>query len=482
MSTIYTENDATGLAQLVAKGEVTPGELLDIALEKTAALNPKLNAIVHIQEDVARAKIAAGLPSGPFSGVPFLIKDLGCEAIDFPTNNGSRLCQGMRWSYDSAMFSRIRATGANTFARTTSPEFGIGPVTEAGVYGGPTRNPWNLGHTSGGSSGGTGAAVAAGIVPAAHGSDGGGSVRIPASSCGLVGVKPTRARLPSGPGAGEGWGGMAIDGFLTRSLRDTATLLDACAGMDKGAPYAAPPMTETFSQAIAHDPTALRIRFHTTTFTGEALHPECIEAVENTAKLLASLGHHVEEWAPEPEIDVPAMMQAWTRIVACGTAGRVAKIIGDRALTPDMVDGVTFGACEFAQGLTGPDYLAALGEIHAFGRRMAGCFDACDVILSPTLATPPMKVGTLPPNNTDFAAYRSGPGGVFEYSPITAIYNASGQPAASLPLHWSANGLPVGVHFACAFGEDALLMSLCGQIERAAPWWDTQQALIDRLS
>ncbi|UYV39166.1 amidase [Rhodobacteraceae bacterium D3-12] len=470
MSDFYTKTDATGLAELVAKKEVTPRELLDIALEKTAALNPRLNAIVHIQQELAESKAKHGLPSGPFHGVPFLIKGLGCEAIDFPTNNGSRLCEGMRWTYDSAMFDRIRATGVNTFARTTSPEFGIGPVTEAGVYGGPTRNPWNTDHTSGGSSGGSGAAVAAGIVPAAHGSDGGGSVRIPAASCGLVGIKPTRARLPSGPAVGEGWGSMAIDGFLTRSLRDSATLLDACAGPDKGAPYVAPAMAESFAQAMAHDPAPLRVRYHTTTFTGTPLHPECVAAVEKTAKLLESLGHHVEPWTPEPEIDVPAMMQAWTRIVACGTAGRVAKQIGDRKLTPDMVDGVTFGACEYAHGLTGPDYLAALGEIHAFGRRMAGCFDACDVILSPTLASPPLKVGALPPDNTDFAAYRSGPGGVFEYSPITAIYNASGQPAASLPLHWSADGLPVGVHFACAFGEDALLMSLCGQIERAGGW------------
>ena len=480
MPDVYSRNDATGLAALVASGDVTPSELLDEALARSARLNPKLNAIVQLQEDVARSKIAEGLPQGPFHGVPFLIKDLGCEARDFPTNNGSRLSRDMRWSYDSTLFTRLRATGLNTFARTTSPEFGIGPVTEAGVYDGPTRNPWSLGHTPGGSSGGSGAAVAAWFVPAAHGSDGGGSVRIPASSCGLVGFKPTRARLPSGPGAGEGWGGMAIDGFLTRSLRDSAALLDACAGADPGAPYVAPAMAESYSDAMAHDPAPLRIRYHTVSFTGDALHPDCVEAVENAAKLMESLGHNVEPWRPEPEINVPAMMQAWTRIVACGTAGRVAKIIGDRKLTRDMVDGVTFGAVEFARGLTGADYLAALGEIHAFGRRMAGAFSDCDVILSPTLARPPCEIGYLKPDNTDFAAYRSGPGGVFEYSPITAIYNASGQPAMSLPLHWSAGDLPIGVHFACAFGEDARLMSLAGQIERAAPWWDRQQQLVDK--
>ena len=487
LSQTYSQSDATGLAALVAMGEVSAGELLDEALTRTAAWNPRLNAIVHIQEAVARGKIAEGLPQGPFTGVPFLIKDLGCEAVDFPTNNGSRLTEGMRWSYDSTMFERMRATGMNTFGRTTSPEFGIGPVTEAGVYGAPTRNPWNLGHTSGGSSGGSGAAVAAGIVPAAHGSDGGGSVRIPASSCGLVGFKPTRARLPCGPGAGEGWGGMAIDGFLTRSLRDSAALLDATAGPELGAPYAAPEMEESFAEAMARDPGRLRIRYTTTTFTGDALHPECVTGVEAAAKLMADLGHEVEHWAPEAALDVPAMMAAWTRIVACGTAGRVARILGKRKLSEDMVDGVTWGAIAHAEGVSGADYLAALAEVHAFGRRMAQAFEAgaaraaCDIHLMPTLKRPPIEVGRLAPTNRDFMDYRNGPGGVFDYSPFTAIYNASGQPAVSLPLHWSSDRLPVGMHFAARFGADATLMRLCGQIERAAPWAEKQQEVIRRL-
>ncbi|MDU8926894.1 amidase [Alisedimentitalea sp. MJ-SS2] len=477
MSDFYSTQDATGLAAMVAKDEVSTGELLDMALDRCATWNPHLGAVVNLQEQVARNNIAT-LPQGPFTGVPFLIKDLGCEAVDFPTNNGSRLCKGMHWSYDSTMFTRMRATGLNTFGRTTSPEFGIGPVTEAGVYGTPTRNPWNLNHTPGGSSGGSGAAVAAGIVPAAHGSDGGGSVRIPASSCGLVGFKPTRARLPMGPVVSEGWGGMAIDGFLTRSLRDTATLLDACAGPEMGAPYAAPVMEESYTAAMSHDPGALRIRYVTTDFFGNALHDDCVEGLEKTAKLLESLGHHVTHWTPEPELDVPAMMLAWTRIVACGTAGRVAAILGDIPLTRDMVDGVTFGAVEYSKGITGADYIAALAQIHGFGRRMAGAFNDCDIILSPTLATPPCEIGYLKPDREDFVAYRNGPGSVFEYSPFTAIYNASGQPAVSLPLHWSTDNLPVGMHFAAPFGADAMLMSLCGQIERAAPWHAKQLEVI----
>ncbi len=480
MKDLYLKQDATGLAALVASGRVTPDELLDIALERVRALNPRLNAVVHIRESVARDAIRAGLPDGPFRGVPFLMKDLGAAAIGFPTSNGSKLTENMLWGHDSEIFRRMRATGLVTFARTTSPEFGIGPVTESQVYGGPTRNPWNLDHTSGGSSGGSGAAVAAGIVPAAHGSDGGGSVRIPASSCGLVGFKPTRARLPSGPMAGEGWGGMAMDGFLTRSLRDTAALLDAVRGADAGAPYWAPPMIGSFAQAMARPPQALRIHYSTQTLTGGDIHPECAEAVQKTARLLQGLGHNVEEFRLPGDLGVAAMMSAWTKIVACGTALTVRNILAGAPLDPDQIEGVTRGAIAFADQVSGADYLAAVNEIHAFGRRMGSVFDDCDVLLTATLAAPPIRVGQLKPDNDDFVDYRNGKGGVFDYSPFTAIFNASGQPAVSLPLHWSSDGLPVGVHLACGFGEDERLMSLSAQIEAAAPWAATQQGLIDR--
>lgn len=475
----YLKQDATGLAELVAKGEATPDDLLDIALALSAERNPPLNAVVQQQEDAARQAIRAGLPDGPFRGVPFLLKDLGAEARTYPTNNGSRLFANMRWSYDSEIYLRMQATGLVPFARTTSPELGVGPVTESQVYGGPTRNPWNTNHTSGGSSGGSGAAVAAGIVPAAHGSDGGGSVRIPASSCGLVGYKPTRARLPDGPQSGEGWGGMAIDGFLTRSLRDTAALLDACAGPDLGAPYWAPPMQGTYAQAMARDPGKLKVRYSHTTLSGGPLHPECIAAVDKTAALLADLGHEVEEFRPGFDLGVEAMMMAWTRIVACGTALTVQSKLAGAPLDPALIEGVTRGALAYAETISGAEYLASVNEVHAFGRRMARVFLDCDVLVTPTLATPPAVVGQLKPDNEDFVDYRNGPGGVFEYSPFTAIFNASGQPAVSLPLHWSADDLPVGVHLAMAFDDDERLMSLCGQIERAAPWWDKQQSLVE---
>ncbi|MFC3117425.1 amidase [Jhaorihella thermophila] len=305
-------------------------------------------------------------------------------------------------------------------------------------------------------------------------------MRIPASSCGLVGFKPTRARLPDGPAVGEGWAGMAIDGFLTRSLRDTAALLDATRGPDLGAPYWPPPMQCSFAQAMRAEPGRLRVRFATTTLSGDALHPECVAAVERTARLLEDLGHEVEPFAIPEGLDVEDMMQAWTRIVACGTALSVRSALKGRPLDPAMVEGVTRGAIALADTLSGADYLEAVNRIHAFGRRMARVFLNCDVLVTPTLATPPARVGQLKPDNEDFVAYRNGPGGVFEYSPFTAIFNASGQPAVSLPLHWSADDLPVGVHLAMAFGQDERLMSLAAQIERAASWADKQQEIIDQ--
>ncbi len=465
--------DATDLAGLVAAGEVTAEELLDAALAAVERLNPALNAVTLVQEGVARAAIRAGLPEGPFRGVPFLIKDLGCEAVDFPSHNGSRLLADTRYDRDSSIFQRIRATGVVTFGRTTSPEGGIGAATEAAVYGGPTRNPWNPDHTPGGSSGGSGAAVAAGIVPFAHGSDGGGSVRIPASNCGLFGFKPTRARLPDGPYAGEGWAGMAIDGFLTHSVRDTAAMLDACAGADLGAPYWAPPLAQGHAAAIRRPPRRLRVALCETTFTGGAIHPDCRAAVLAAARLLEGMGHHVEP--ARPAADVAGMMRAWTDIVAVGTALGIRGALKGRALSADLVEGVGRGAVAHAGTLHPTRYLEAVGEIHDFGRQMAAFFEpetgpGHDILLSATMAEPPAKVGRFNHATEDYVAYRTGPEGIFAYSPFCAVFNASGQPAASLPLHMSAEGLPVGVHLAGRFGADEDLIALCAEIEQAAPW------------
>lgn len=461
--------DATELAGWIAAGEVTPAEALDAALAAVSARNPALNAVVQVQEGVARKAIADGLPHGPFRGVPFLLKDLGCEAVDFPGHNGSRLLANTRYSRDSAIYERIRATGVVSFGRTTSPEGGIGAATEAAVYGGPTRNPWNTDHTPGGSSGGSGAAVAAGIVAMAHGSDGGGSVRIPASSCGLFGFKPTRARLPDGPFVGEGWAGMAIDGFLTRSVRDSARMLDACMGADLGAPYAAPPLAKSHADAMSRPPRRLRVAICDTSFTGAPIHPEVAEAVRATGRLLESLGHHVEPGLPSA--DVPMMMRAWTDIVGVGTALGIRKALKGRPLSSDLVEGVSRGACAHADSLHPTRYLEAVGEIHAFGRQMAGYFhDGPDILLSATLAEPPARIGRFNHDSEDYVAYRTGPDGIFAYSPFCAIFNASGQPAASLPLAMSSTGLPIGIHLAAAFGADEDLIALCAELELAQPW------------
>lgn len=468
----YQTYDALGLAELVEKGEVTPAELLESALARMEAVNPTINAIAVQAVDAAAKTIAQGPPEGPFSGVPFLLKDLGAAAVDYPSHLGSRLFADTRYAVDSELVRRLKAAGLVIFGRTTSPELGVGPVTEAKVYGGPTRSPWNPDHTAGGSSGGAAAAVAAGILPAAHGSDGGGSIRIPASSSGLFGLKPTRARVPAGPLVGEGWGGMAVDGFLTRSVRDSAALLDAVAGPDLGAPYTAPPLAKTFSQAIQQPPARQKIAFSTWSFTGEPVHPDCRDAVLKAAKLLEDLGHHVEEAAPS--INLMPLMQAWVRIVASGTALSVRQKVDvrGRPLDPEEIEGITRGALALAETVSGADYLQAITQVHRFGRDLAGFFESYDLLVTPTLAEPPAKVGRFAPDDEDFTEHRLGNAGILPYSPFCPAFNASGQPAMSVPLHWNADGLPIGVHIAARFGADDDLIALGAELETVAPWFD----------
>lgn len=468
----YRDHDLVGLAELVARKEVAPTELIDVALARLEETNGVLNAVVLLFEDVARRKIAAGLPQAAMTGVPFLLKDLGAEAVDYPSHNGSRLMMNTRYSRDSSIVERLEAAGLVIFGRTAAPEGGIGPATESVVYGGPTRNPWNTDRTPGGSSGGSGAAVAAGIVPAAHGSDGGGSVRIPASCCGLFGFKPTRARLPDGPYAGEGWAGMATDGYLTRSVRDTAALLDVTVGPDLGAPYHAPSLAGTFTEALNRAPGRLRVALCDTTLVGDPIDPVCRVAALDAARLLSDMGHDVETARPA-KADTQGMMEAWTAIVACGTALGVHKKLKalGRDLRPDDVEGVTRGALSYAASISGEAYLDAVGRIHAYGRQMAAFFAGWDLLLTPTLAEPPARIGRFNHDTEDFVRFRTGPEGVFAYSPFTAAFNATGQPAVSVPLCWSEDGLPIGIQLAARFGEDEMLMSLCADLERARPWF-----------
>ncbi|MEA3185820.1 MAG: amidase [Ilumatobacteraceae bacterium] len=476
----YRGFDGLGLAHLVRSKEVTAGELLDLALEHTAATDQQIAAVVHMQEGRARRAVASGLPDGPFTGVPFLIKDLGCDAVDFPTSMGSRLYRDYRYTVDSELFVRLERAGLVTFGRTTSPEFGIGPTAEGGAYGRPTRNPWDGQRVAGGSSSGSAAAVAAGIVPIAHGSDGGGSVRIPAASCGLFGLKPTRARLPDGPSSGEGWAGMAIDGFLTRSVRDTAALIDATHGPDVGAPYFAPPLHGSLLDAIAGPPRRLRIAFSKRSFTGEPIHDDCSAAVAHTADLCAQLGHDVVE--ADPKIDIDGFMRAWTSIVACGTelTVRTRQAELGRSDVDDDLDGVTRGAVALGRTISGSEYLKSVGIVHAIGRQVAGLFTGdlgVDMLLTATLAEPPATIGRFKPDNEDFLDYRLGPNGVLPYSPFTALANGTGQPAMSVPLRWNAAGLPIGTHFMGQAGHEALLLQLAAQLEEADPWFERVPAV-----
>lgn len=467
----YETYDALGLADLVAKNEVSPTTLLEGAIARIEKVNPRINAIASLAVDAAMASIDRGVPAGPFRGVPFLLKDLGAAAIDVPSNLGSRLFANTHYQVDSALVQRLKRAGLVIFGRTTSPELGIGPVTEAKVYGGPTRNPWNSDHTAGGSSGGAAAAVAACILPAAHGSDGGGSIRIPASSSGLFGLKPTRARIPSGPLSGEGWAGMAVGGFLTRSVRDTAALLDAVSGPDRGAPYWPPPLEHGFMNAMQRPPERQKIAFSFKSFTGGPVHPDCRDAVAKTAKLLEGLGHYVEE--ADPVLDLMPLMQAWTRIIACGAALSIGQKVDARGhpLDPDEVEGITLGALALAETVSGTGYLEAVNQVHRFGREIAAFFETYDLLVTPTLAEPPARIGRFAPDNQDFLDHRLGPSGILPYSPFTPAFNASGQPAMSVPLHWNAAGLPIGVHIAGRFGADEVLITLAAELEAAAPWF-----------
>ena len=396
---------------------------------------------------------------------------------------GSGLFREHRYGYDSELYTRLRAAGLVTFGRTASPELGIGPTTEAKVYGRPTRNPWQQQHIAGGSSGGSAAAVAAGVTPVAHGSDGGGSVRIPASSCGLFGMKPTRALLPDGPASGEGWAGMAIDGFLTRSVRDTAALLDATVGPDLGAPYYAPALPGTFAEALARPPRRLRIAVSTRSFTGAAIHADCVAAVEHTARLCEALGH---ELVPvDPSIDIVRFMHAWSSIVACGTqlAVRSGQAALGRPATTDDTERVTRLACELGATISGADYLESIDVVHALGREMARFLSptgpSYDMLLTATLGEPPAELGRFCSDRadgwTDFLDYRLNH--VLHYSPFTALANGTGQPAMSVPLWWNDDGLPVGTHLMARAGDDLTLLQLAAQLEQADPWFARRPSL-----
>lgn len=466
----YEGNDALGLAGLIARGEVTASELLDAALARMSECNPDLNAVVIPLEEHARAAIARGLPDGPFRGVPFLIKDLALQIKGSRTTNGCRLFRDHVADHDSELVARYDRAGLVTFGRTASPEFGLTTTTESTLFG-STRNPWNRDHTSGGSSGGASAAVAAGIVPLANASDGGGSIRVPASCCGLFGMKPTRGRTPFGPDAGEGWSGMSTVHAVSRSVRDNAALLDASEGAEVGSPYWAPPKVRPYLDEVTRTPGPLRISMLTETFNGTPTHPHCVDAVEAVGKLCESLGHRVEPM--KLTIDRAALGSASQAIMGANLIATLedrAAGLG-REFGPDDVEPFSWMSVQSARQRTASDYARAIRTIHSIGRTIDAHFDRFDVILTPTMGAPPERIGTLSLANPDLAAMVPA---LLRSVGYTQVFNASGHPAMSVPLYWSADGLPIGVQFAGRFGDEGTLFQLAGQLEAAKPWWDAR--------
>jgi amidase len=466
----YRNMDATALAEEIAKGELTAAEVLEAAIARADAVNHGLNAIVHSQYDQARQTIADNkVPDGPFKGVPYLLKDLGAFDAGQPCTMGSRLWADFIPDHDATYTERCKAAGLVIMGRTNTPEMGLNASTEPTLHG-ATPNPWDATRSPGGSSGGSAAAVAAGILPMAHATDGGGSIRIPAANCGLFGVKPTRGRNPSGPDVGEGWSGMSTGHVVSRSVRDSARMMDCTHGPAPGDPYAAPPPARPFAAEAGADPGKLRIALMTNGFDGRPLDPECIKGAEVAAKLCADLGHGVEP--AQPKLDVGALGQA-TRVIIAGnvhTAVRLRCEALGREPSGQDVEAITWAFAREGASASAGDYAAAVMVMHQQGRQLAAFFQDYDVILSSTLRHPPLPLGAIDMEGTDLDHYYKT---LFEDEiAITPFYNNTGCPAMTVPLHWSADGLPVGVHFGAAFGDEALLFRLASQLEVAKPWFD----------
>lgn len=484
----YERYDGLGLAELVRRGEVTPSELVEAALARVDRWNPILNAVVHRLDEAARRTAAGPLPAGPFRGVPFLVKDLLEAVAGAPLSNGSRAYRGFVPAEDAEVVRRYRQAGFVILGKTNVPEFGLLAITEPEAFG-PCRNPWALDRTPGGSSGGSAAAVAARIVPLASASDGGGSIRIPASHCGLFGLKPSRGRTPKGPLYGEIWFGAAEFGVLTRSVRDAAAALDLLAVPEPGAPYRIAPPAGSYLAALERDPPPLRIGWTSRSPLGSPVDPECARAAERAATLLAELGHRVEEAAPA--LEALPWSRAFLVALCASVAAEVRRLAAwrgrgaVRALeAPTRMLGLLGDATPAAE------LALALDTWDAVGRAYAAFFARYDLLLTPTVARPPTRIGELAPRRHErvllavgnalragrlYRAARVLDRLAYEHLaavPFTPPVNLAGLPAMSVPLHWTSAGLPIGVHVVAPMGEEARLFALAAQLERAAPWAD----------
>ena len=459
--------DATAQAELVRRREVTPLELLEAAIARVEKVNPAINAVVFKMYDQARAAARAPLPAGPLSGVPFLLKDFLAEYAGVPFTEGTAYLGNYIPAEDSELVRRYKRAGLVFFGKTNTPELAVGPTTEPRLFG-PTRNPWDTGRTAGGSSGGAAAAVAAGMVPMAHGNDAGGSIRVPAACCGVFGLKPTRARVPLGPHYGDLISGLVAEHALTRSVRDSAALLDAVSGPDQGDPYWAPPPARPFAAEVAAPAGKLRIAFSTRTITGAEISPQCVAAVEDAASLCAHLGHEVVE--AMPKIDAERFFLAFTSVLAAGFTCAIddwTRRLG-RAPTEDLFEPFVWAFTGRGRQITAPQYLLAVQDLQRISRTVAHFFADHDVWLTPMLGEPPVPLGTFAyrPGTDPFELRRK----MARFTPFSYFANATGQPAMAVPTYWTPEGLPVGNQYIGRFGDEATLFRLASQIEAERPW------------
>lgn len=467
----YVTYDGIGLAELVKNKEVKPEELVHTSLSLIEDLNPTLHAVAAELGEQALDEIKQGLPKGPFEGVPFLIKELVLHAKGVPVNMGSRLAEGMTFPVDSELMARFRKAGLVTVGTTPTPEFGYNATTEAISYGEPVSNPWDPSRSPGGSSGGSSSAVAAGIAPLAHANDGGGSIRIPASCTGLVGLKPTRGRIPAGPFNSEPLNGIAIEFALSKTVRDTATLLDAVAGPDIGCyGWAEPPKTP-FAEAMKSSPKPLKIAWTGKPASGVPVDEECLRALQETVALCEELGHTVVEAAPQYDAEAfsEATVRIWTANIHHMING-VAAALG-RQPSKQNIEAAIWECYKYGEAMPASKLLEAIDTNAAVSRQVGQFFANYDVLLSPTLATLPTPLGILNSNNPSIDAVEWTEQ-IFTYAPFTNLFNATGQPSISLPLTWSQNGLPIGMQFTGRFADETTLLQLAAQLEQARPWKD----------
>jgi len=486
----YERYDAVGLAQLVANGEMTADELLAAAIDRFERLNPTINAVISTRFDAAAAEIEAGPPAGPFYGVPYLIKDLAPQ-LGEPVTFGSVLFRNYTGEVTPEAIERMLGTGLVSLGRTNTPEFGLLPTTEPALFG-STRNPWNLEHSAGGSSGGAAAAVAAGIVPMANASDGGGSIRIPASACGLFGMKPTRGRIPTYPPGPVDY--LSTSLCVSRSVRDAAALLDAISAPIPGARYTPSPPARPFADEVGIDPQPLRIAITTESLDGRRLAPECVAAVAAAADLLVDLGHHVEEAQPSMEQSVisDGFLTWWMSLAETAAllvldevesrrggatlrssvgdrrALRFATWLDSRESGRPALEPFTWGLIEHAMKLTPARLLMATTDLQAASYALGSFLSDYDVFVSPVLGEPPIRLGSIDQTRPFDVVARE----LVDYVPYTPIGNFSGFPAMTVPLHWTDGGLPIGVHFMGLHGAEGELFRLAGQLERARPWFN----------